>query len=308
MTYNRSDPDHQVVDPRWLLKVLALTIAAAFVCAYLAMCALFSMGSWQLVLHPTRQPNAGTGLPGEKVRFGPDAAGTPQLSGEFIPVNSASPATDYSTVLYLRTGDGQLDHADASLLQMLHGLGLNVFAFDYRAYGQSEQHPHPSEQNMLADAEAAWNYLTGLRGIPQGHILLYGAGVGGSLATQIAQKHSAAAALILRNADADVLGAVQREPRSRVFPVRLLFHDRFALGGLKALKMPKLLLDVGPNDLGPENRARIAAYRAAADPKMTVELPEANPAAEAEALRRFLDERTRVLPSPLLLPQLPAPR
>lgn len=305
VTYNRADPAHQVVDPRWLTKVLLLTILAAFLCAYLAMCTLFSMGSWQLVLHPTQKPNVSTGLPGEKVRFGPDTSGKPQLSGEFLPADASAPTAAYSTVLYLRTGDGQLDQADAPLLQMLHGLGLNVLAFDYRGYGSSSQRPHPSEKNMLWDAESAWNYLTGLRAISQNRILIYGAGVGGSIATQMALKHGAAAALILRNADADVLGTVQRERRSRVFPVRLLFHDRFTLDGLDRLKMPKLLLDVGPNDQGPENRARIAVYGAAADPKMTVEMPAEDPVKEADALKRFLDERTKVLPSPLLAPQLP---
>lgn len=306
VTYNRADPDHQVVDPRWLIKVLLLAVLAAFVCAYLAMCALFSLGSWQLVLHPTHQ-GSGTGLPGETVRFGPDSAGQPQITGQFLPAGPATPAATYSTVLYLRTGDGQLNGADAPLLAMLHGLGLNVLAFDYRGYGRSTQRPHPSEATMAQDAEAAWSYLTALRGIPRNRILIYGAGVGASLASELAMRHPAAAALILRNASAGVLGTVQREPRSRFFPVRLLFHDRFPLAGLSRLTLPKLLLNIGPNDTGPEAHARTAAYNAAADPKMTVEMPGDNPTGEAEALRRFLDERTRVMPSPLLAPQLPSP-
>lgn len=305
ITYNRDDPDHQVIDPRWLMKVLLLVILAAFVCAYLAMCALFSLGSWQLVLHPTRVANQGTGLATENVRFGPDGGGRPQLAGEFFPADAGAPSRAYSTVLYLRTGDGQLNGADAPLLTMLHGLGLNVLAFDYRGFGQSAQRPHPAEKTMVADAESAWNYLTGLRGIPQDHILIYGAGTGGSLAIHLAQRHAGAAALVLRNATAHVLGTVQREPRSRFFPVRLLFHERFPLTGLSQLAMPKLLLDVGPNDVGPENRARRMAYAAAANPKMTVEMPGEDPAKETEALRRFLDERTRVMPPPLLPPQLP---
>ncbi len=148
VTYNREDPNHQVVDPRWLGKVLGVTIALAFLCSYLAMCALFALGSWQLVLHPTNKAGGGTGLPGaEVVKFGPDPGGVPQLVGEFVPqaVAQGAAAREYTTVLYLRDGDGQLGFADAPLVAMLHDLGMNVLAFDYRGYGRSGVKPHPRE-------------------------------------------------------------------------------------------------------------------------------------------------------------------
>lgn len=304
-TYNRNDPAHLTVSPRWLIKVLALTVLAAFACAYLAMCLLFWQGSWQLVLHPTHNEHASTGLPSETVHFGPDAGGKPQITGEFLAANGD--ARDRNpTVLYLRPGDGQLDSHDAPLLAMLHDLGLNVLAFDYRGYGRSGSKPHPSEERMEHDADSAWAYLTGLRNIPENHILVYGAGVGASLAVSLAAMHADGAGLVLRNATADVRGTVKREPRSRLFPIGLLFHDPFQIDVLSQISMPKLLLDVGPNDLGPEDRARQALYRTARDPKMTVELPTQDPVEERKALKRFLDERVGLLPAPVLLPQLPA--
>ncbi len=304
-TYNRQDPAHLVVDPKWLVKVFSLTTLAAFVCAYLAMCFLFWQGSWQLVLHPGRNPSVKTGLPTKDVRFGPDQGGRPQLTGEFYA--TAGTGKDAApTVLYLRPGDGQLDAHDAPLLQMLHDLGMNVLAFDYRGCGRSGQTPHPSEQRMQQDAESAWAYLTGLQGTPAHRIVIYGAGVGASLANRLAIEHPEAAALVLRNAAADVTGTVRREPRSRVFPIALLFHDRFKLDGLSTLAMPKLLIDAGPNDLGPEDRVRQDLYRSAGLPKMTVELPTGDPAGEQKALNRFLDDRTGLLPAAVLLPQLPS--
>ncbi len=305
VTYNRNDPNFQTVDPKFLLRALPAVIAAAFFCAYLAMCVLFWLGSWQLALHPTHTGTAGTGLGAELIRFGPDAAGQPQLLGEFLPAVAGS-AKNYTTVLYLRPGDGRLDFADASLLRLLHDLGLNVFSFDYRGMGRSGEKQHPSEPRMQQDAASAWTYLTGLRGMAPGQIVIYGAGVGASLAVHLAAEHSDAAALVLRNANADVLGTVLREPRSRFFPVRLLFHDRFPLVGLHTLVMPKLLLDVGPDNQGPEEHARQAAYRSAGDPKMLVELPKSDPATEGEALKRFLQSQTKLMPVPLLTPQLPA--
>ena len=312
VTYNRSDPNHQVVDPRWLGKVLLLAIVAAFVCSYLAMCLLFGLGSWQLVLHPTHKAG-GTGLPAEHVQFGPGENGKPAIAGEFFAAaaqGERSALREYTTVLYLRTGDGQLDFADAALIASLHDLGLNVLAFDYRGYGGSGARPHPSEKTMNEDADSAWAYLRGVRGVSAPHLVIYGAGVGASVAANLAVKHPEAAALIVRNADAGVLATVLRDRRSRFFPVRLLFHDRFPLGALRNVTLPKLLLDIGPWDTdaaggGPEQRTRMEAYRSAADPKFTVTLPQHDPAKEHEALKRFLDERATLLPSPLWAPQLP---
>ncbi len=276
------------------------------------MCTLFGLGSWQLILHPTQKATGGTGLAGAQVvRFGPDTGGIPQLVGDFLPAASVAQgvaAQDYTTVLYLRGGDGQLGFADAPLMAVLHDLGLNVLAFDYRGYGRSAAKPHPRESRMMEDAESAWEYLRGLRGVSPQHIVIYGAGVGGSLAAQLAARHKDAAALIVRNADADVLGTVLRDRRSRYFPTRLLFKDRFAVSALDELAMPKLLLDIGPADVGPAETARSLAYTAAADPKVTVEMPGDDAAKEREAVKRFLDDRATLLPAPVLAPQLPLPK
>lgn len=293
VTYNRNDPNHVLVDPRWLAKVFGYTVVAAFVCAYLCMCALFRYGSWQWVLHPTHTAlAAGTGLPSELVHFGPDSSGTPQLTGEFF---QAEP-TAGATVIYLRPGDGQLDFADAPIIRMLRDKGLNVLAFDYRGYGRSASKPHPSEANMQQDAEAAYAYLIQTRGVAPNLVVVYGAGVGASIATELAAAHPDAAALLLRNATADTLGTVRSEKRARMFPVGLLLKDRFALAGLDQLATPKLLWDIGSQPNNPEEIARAAAYRAAASPKLVVTLPQPDPQQEKASLDRFLDAHEALLP------------
>lgn len=207
VTYNRTDPKHVLVDPIWLGKVFGYTVLAALVCAYLLMCALFRVGSWQWVLHPTHNLSSGTGLPkSELVHFGPDPSGAPQITGEWIQAGPTSGAT----VIYLRPGDGQLDFADAPTIRMLRDKGLNVLAFDYRGYGRSAGKPHPNEERMQQDAEAAYTYLIGTRYVSPDRVVVYGAGVGASIATKLAAAHPNAAGLLLRNATADVLGTMRR--------------------------------------------------------------------------------------------------
>ncbi len=145
------------IDPRWLLKMLAVTIGGALFCGYLTLCGLFYQGQWQLVLHPdtaTTITPASVNLPFEDVSFDYTETGQPQLHGWWIPAAGNAPA-GYSafTILYLHGGNGSL--ADTlPRLQELHHLGLNVFAFDYRGFGQSAG-LHPNELRMREDTAAA---------------------------------------------------------------------------------------------------------------------------------------------------------
>ncbi len=275
-------PQPETVDPRWLLRTLGLLILLALLCGYLTLGLLFYLGSWQLVLRPTHNANGGTGLATEKIRFDANGAGVPQLAGEWLPVTAGRGGY---AVLYLRGGDGQLDAADGTQIAALHDLGLDVFAFDYRGYGSSAAQPHPSDERMLQDATAAWTYLTGIRKIAPDHVLVFGSGTGVSVAAQLLAQKNGGAALIGYNADPEVFARASRDPRAKLFPLRLVFHDRFPLGALQHLWQPKLLYTVGPL-----NAARNAVYRTAADPKLTVEVPTHNADEERKALSRFLDE------------------
>ena len=126
------------VSAKWLLSAIAIALAGALFCAWGTLCFLFWQGSWQLLYHPasavTRTP-ASVNLPFDSVGFATNPAGEPQLRGWWIP---ASPQSRY-TAIYLHGADGNLgDTVDA--LAQLHAAGLNIFAFDYRGYGQSRFH------------------------------------------------------------------------------------------------------------------------------------------------------------------------
>src|SRR5438270_4488268 len=232
-----------VVSPIWLVRAIALTIVAALLCGYLTFCLLFYQGQWQFVLHPTRtsaSPASIAGIPYELVRFGPDESATPQLTGWWIPAASGSRFSSI-TILFLPDGNGSLVNSIPTLAS-LHNLGLNVFAFDYRSYGQSAP-ARPSQQSMTQDTDSAWQYLTATRAIPPQDIVPYGTGSGTSLANRLAADHNDIRAIILDTPRADLLSVAINDPRARLLPARLLFHERFPLTEpLSTLHTPKLLL------------------------------------------------------------------
>jgi pimeloyl-ACP methyl ester carboxylesterase len=273
----------EAVDPAWLLKAIAITILAALFCGYLTICLLFYQGQWQLVLHPTRtttSPQSIAGTPYDVIHFGPDESAIPQLTGWWIP---SAPNGRYAntTLLFLPGSDGSLAD-DIPTLATLHNLGINVFAFDYRGYGQSAP-TRPNQQNMTRDADSAWQYLNISRQIPAQQIVLYGTGVGASLATHLAATHPASPALILDAPRADLLDAALLDHRSKLVPVHLLFHERFPLvEPLSTLRTPKLLFS---HTVSPDK-----AFLTAANPKLTVELAAPSEPLYQQSLTRFLDE------------------
>lgn len=276
----------EVVEPIWLIKAFCLTLIAAAICAWITFCFLFYQGQWQLVLHPRRTASAPQtigGVPYDLVHFGTDASAEPQLTGWWIP---APPNARYqsTTILFLPSGDGSLADSIPTLAN-LHNLGINIFAFDYRGYGQSAA-THPNQQKMNQDADTAWLYLTASRHILASNIVPYGTGVGASLATHLATAHGAIPGLILNAPSGDLLDVALRDPRTHLVPARMLFHERFPLATpLSILRTPKLLLW----HAGSES----AAIRSASDPKIAVELRQAPDDANdqyTQAITRFLDE------------------
>ena len=285
---------HEVVDPIWLVKAIGFTLAAALVCGYLTFCLLFYQGQWQLVLHPTRtvsSPASIAGIPYEIIHFAPDDSAIPQLSGWWIPA-AASARHAKSAILFLPGADGSVANS-VPTLAALHNLGINVFAFDYRGYGQSAP-TRPSQQNMLYDTDAAWQYLTTSRAIPPQQILPYGVNIGASLATHLASAHPAIPALILDSPRGDLLEIARHDPRSHLIPVRLLFHERFPLAEpLSNLRTPKLLLSPFPS-----------LDQTTAAPKVTIESASPGQPLYAQSLTRFLD---RYLPPVATPPHEPSP-
>lgn len=113
-------------------------------------------------------------------------------------------------LLFLHGNGGNISHRGESLA-IFQRLGLNVFIFDYRGYGQSGG--TPSETGLHQDATAAWHYLTEQRAFAAEDIILFGRSLGGAVASRLAAE-ARPGALILESSFSSA-----RELAQSLFPV-----------------------------------------------------------------------------------------
>lgn len=284
----QQDPEAllEVVDPRWLLKALGVTIAAAAVLSYLSLCLLLYQGSWQLMLHPSTTLGALPSVPFQAVRFDVAATGTPRLTGWWIPAES--PTT--RTILFLHDGSGSLSNA-VPKLNLLHGTGVNIFAIDYRGFGQSDP-THPNELRMTEDAAAALDYLVNTRHIPNLQIAAYGEGLSSSLASQLADGYKLPA-IIIDNPDPDAYSRAVSGKKSQLLPMHLIVREHFDVRRGLMNPAPAKLLLANSSLPGGEDRTATnqAMFKSALGAKMTVTFDTGDASqAYVQSVTRFLDE------------------
>jgi pimeloyl-ACP methyl ester carboxylesterase len=270
----------ETVDPRWLLKAGAVVFAFALLCVLALFWTTFYYTQWQYVLAPSRSvasnPSA-DGLSFSEVHFGVDATGQPQLDGWLIPADTPT----NPTVLLLHDGKGSMSDA-LPQARNLHETNLNVLLFDYRGFGHSGG-AHPTQTLMQVDAESALNYLRDTRHIDLSHIVIYGDGLGASLAVSLCAEHHEIPAVILESPLGDTEPQVLHDTRTDLVPVRMLFHEQFPLAApLQTLATPKLLI-ITEESGGQEK------LRQAADPKTIVTFGFIKDDELRKSIRRFLD-------------------
>lgn len=184
-----------------------------------------------------------------------------RLSGWFITAKKPG-----AVVLFCHGNAGNISDR-LQLIKLLHKLDLSTFIFDYRGYGQSEG--SPSEQGTYLDAEAAWDYLTLERGVPQESIIVFGMSLGGAVAAQLAQDHKPAA-LIIESAFTSLPDmAAEHYP---FLPARLLTRFRYpTLDYLRQVACPVLIVHSNEDEIVPYSQG-CRLYEAANDPKDFLEI------------------------------------
>jgi len=132
-------------------------------------------------------------------------------------------------------------------LPHFHAMGYGVLLVDYRGYGASSG--KPSEQGTYLDAQAAWHWLTAVRGIKPDAIVLVGESLGGAVAAELAARVQPQA-LILASTFTSVpdLG-------SEIYPwlpVRLISRYRYdTLAHLRNYRGPVLIAHSRDDEIVP---------------------------------------------------------
>jgi fermentation-respiration switch protein FrsA (DUF1100 family) len=120
---------------------------------------------------------AALGLPFEDVTL--SASDGVSLRGWFVPAPNAR-----AVLLFFHGNAGNISHRLSSI-EIFHGLGLSVFIFDYRGYGQSGG--KASIEGTALDALAAWRWLTEEKKILPREIVVFGRSLGGAVAAELSR-------------------------------------------------------------------------------------------------------------------------
>jgi hypothetical protein len=243
MAQKMVSPAPPTVSGLWILKMLGFMVVLAVVAWWGALCLIFWQGSWQLLYHPTAavvKTPASVGLRFDSVSFDADNAGEPLLKGWWVGADEkAEVMRSRWTVLYIHAATGNLGDSVEAIAQ-LHGMGVQVFAYDPRGYGQS-RFERPSEKREMEDAEAALNYLTGTRHVDAGHLIVMGRELGGDVALELAARHGEIGGVVVDGPLEDATGAIFKDGRSRMVPAHLLVADRYDLASAaREVKVPVL--------------------------------------------------------------------
>lgn len=162
------------------------------------------------------------------------ADGTP-LAGRFCAALSDS--AHAPTVLYFY-GNASCAAWSIDEVNLLRGLGCNVFVPDFAGYGMSEG--TASETGLFGTATAAWDYLQSRTDIDQSKVIAMGWSIGSAVAIDLASRKPVAGLV--------TVSAFTRLPdvgQSQYpwLPVRLLLKYHFDnLSKLNAIRCPVLLV------------------------------------------------------------------
>ncbi len=281
-----------------------LFIAIAMISgAYVALVLLLYWFQARLVYYPQIGRDivatpASIGLPYEEIVI--PAADGKFLHAWYIPADDAR-----GVILFAHGNAGNISHR-LDAFQIFHEAGLDTLIFDYRGYGKSPG--QPSEQNTYEDAQAAWDYLTGARGVAPGRVLIVGESLGGAIAAWLAARVEAGALVLTCTFTSMPELAGSLYP---VFPSKLLSRFRYDTeGSLASVHAPVLVAHAPGDRIVPFAHGR-QLFDAARPPKQFLELTgthgdafHLNRERWVRTLRQFLDQyvKSGALASP---PQAP---
>jgi fermentation-respiration switch protein FrsA (DUF1100 family) len=206
----------------------------------------------------------------------PAAAGWPEAEeavvdtsdGERVVVWQAAPRGGKPVVIYFH-GNGEIVASRAPRHRQVTEDGTGLVALSYRGYMGSTG--SPTEEGVLRDAEAAWQFTTSRW--PSSPVVLWGHSLGSGVAVGLASRHPVAKVILEAPFSSTVDVAVLRFP---FMPVRWLMLDQFRSDQrIDAVKAPLLIMHgeqdwVIPIGLGER------LFKLAHEPKRFVRFPGGN--------------------------------
>jgi uncharacterized protein len=234
-----------------------VSILGVFVLIYAALVLLIYIFQSHFIFFPEKSLNqtpTDVGLDFEDVNF--SSSDNVKLHGWFISVKNS-----IGVLLFCHGNAGNISHRLESI-QIFSRLGLNVFIFDYRGYGQSQG--KMTENGAYLDAKAAWNYLTQIKNFNPNNIIIFGRSLGGSIATKIALNNDQAALIIESTFTSAKDMAAKHYP---FLPVRLLLKYNFqTIDYIQNVKSPILIIHSENDEIVPFSQGQ-KLFETASEPK-----------------------------------------
>jgi fermentation-respiration switch protein FrsA (DUF1100 family) len=216
--------------------IVVIWLAVIALCLYLGLTATVYLTQRSLMYFP------------DTVATSPAAAGFPQAEevpltasdGVGIHVWTVPPRDGKPVILYFHGNGGALKYR-VERFQKLIAAGLGLVALEYRGYGGLGG--SPSEQGLLADAEAAYAYAAAHYPVQQ--IVLWGESLGTGVAVALAAEKPAGRVIL----EAPFTSAVAVGARHYWYlPVRFLMKDQFRSDARIGKVTAPLLILHGLND------------------------------------------------------------
>ena len=170
------------------------------------------------------------------------------------------PGARPTTLLWSHGNAGNIGHRLDNIREIHQRLGIGVFIFDYRGYGQSEG--SPTEAGLYRDARAAREALVRDGGVPSERIVYFGRSLGAAVALELALAHPPRG-LILESPFLSVQAMANRTLPGSGY----LFKSRFdSLARIGRLRAPLLILHGDADEVVPYEHGR-RLWEAASEPK-----------------------------------------
>mmetsp|Transcript_13768 Transcript_13768/g.18370 ORF Transcript_13768/g.18370 Transcript_13768/m.18370 type:complete len:458 (-) Transcript_13768:15-1388(-) len=134
------------------------------------------------------------------------------------------------------------------LMELTRNCHVNALAYSYSGYARSRDRA-PSEADVYADIDAAWDYLVLMRGIAPDQILLYGRSIGSGPTVYLAER--------LAHRQTPPAGIVLQSPLLSIF--RIAFNFRYTIPGdlfpnidrIRSVACPVLLIHGAKDEVVP---------------------------------------------------------